>query len=140
MLREMDFVDDDWAALHWALGSTAAIGRQSLIQRLRNARDSDAWSLHGFKRRMPSVLIGVAAAAAILTLSIGADAAFAPSAWLDPSQGKLMDRLFIVGIPSAIYALCAGALWRSRRREAPGMVAAGAILVAHSIMCIVTYG
>jgi len=140
MLREMDFVDDDWAALCWALGSTVAISRRSLMQRLRNARDSDAWSVNGFRRWLPRVSVGIAAAAAILTLSIGALSTFAHSSWFDPSHGQLVDRVFIVAIPSAIYAFCAVALWRSRKREASGILAAGAILVAHSIMYFVTYG
>src|SRR5215469_14462939 len=39
MLRELDFIQGDWAALFWAFGSTAALCRHSVTNRLRTLGD-----------------------------------------------------------------------------------------------------
>jgi hypothetical protein len=53
MLREMDFVESDWTALLWALGSTTSLSRHSVSRQLnvRFARSSrEALSLRGVAR------------------------------------------------------------------------------------------
>ena len=73
MLRELDFVDNDWAALLWALGSTTAICRHSLIHRLKQRRGTpgpEPSSLRQFARSMTSVLSGMAVAGVVLTVSV----------------------------------------------------------------------
>jgi hypothetical protein len=35
MLRELDFIESDWAALLWALGSTTAISRHGVPRGLK---------------------------------------------------------------------------------------------------------
>jgi hypothetical protein len=128
VLREMDFVDGDWAALRWALGGVTTICRHSLLQRLGNWR----W--------LSSVLSGVAAAVVILSVSVLALVAVMRASPLAPNETKLAERLFIVVIPMALYLLGIVALWRARRRMAFGILAAGVILVAHAIAHFVTYG
>jgi hypothetical protein len=121
MLREMDFVDNDWAALLWALGSTTAICRE-------------AWSLQRVARWTASVLSGMAVAGVVLTISVMALVSLMRASWFEPSQGKLAEPLFVVVIPEAVYLLSAVALWRPQRRVACGILAAGAILITHSIV------
>jgi hypothetical protein len=139
MLREMDFVDNDWTALRWALGSTTAICGQSLIQRLSDCRDSDTRSSQGIKRSMVSVLCGIAAAAAILAASVTALATLTHGAGFEPSQRRLFGQLFVVAIPFAIYLLGALALRRARWRVSSGIFAAGSTLIAHTVIYIATY-
>jgi hypothetical protein len=106
MLREMDFVDNDWAALRWALGSTAAICRHSLIQQLTGRRHPTRVHIRPLDRRAPwmaPVLSGMAVAGVVLTVSVMVLSGLMRASWFEPSQGKLAERLFIVVIPEAVY-------------------------------------
>jgi len=133
MMREMDFVDSDWDALLWALGSTVALCRHSLIEQLRNRR----WSLQRNARVIASVLSGVAAAATVLIISMLTLQSIQRTSWYAPSQGRLVELLFAVVIPDALCLLGAVILWRTHRRLASGILAAGAALGAHSIIFFV---
>lgn len=140
MLREMDFVDNDWAALRWALGSTAALCKQSLIQTLKSWREGAAPNASSHVRRgrwIPSVVSGVAAAVVVLAISVLTLATLVRVSWLGPHQGTLAEPFFVVVIPDALCLLSAIALWRPQGRMASGMLAAGATLVAHSIIYFV---
>jgi hypothetical protein len=128
MLREMDFVNGDWAALRWALGSAAAIGRHSLIHKLSGWRG----------RWIPSVLSGMAVASMVLTISVAALFALTRTSWFEPNPGTLAELTFFVGIPETVYLLAAVALWRPQRRVACGILAVGAILITHSILHFMT--
>jgi hypothetical protein len=134
MLREMDFVESDWAALFWALGSTTAIVRHSLIQRLRDWRDRAG------RARITAVLSGMVVAALVWTISVLALSSLMRASWIAPTQNQLAERLFVVVIPEAVYLLVAVALWRPQRRVAWGILAAGAILFTHAVVHVVTYG
>jgi hypothetical protein len=143
MLREVDFVDSDWDALTWALGSTAAICRHSLLQRLTNWRRSagrDTWLPRRSARWISSVAPGMAVAVIIWAICVAVLSALEHTSWFAPSDVKVVERLFIIAIPEAVYLLGAVALWRRHRRAASGILAAGAILITHGIMHFVTYG
>lgn len=132
MLRELDFVPGEWAALFWALGSAATILRQAA-----------AGGLHWFtqliskqEERMNSKgkkAIGVASGA--LSALALAGCAFALL--------RLVDRLYpvlgiahqewthwltVIVIPEAVFISAAILLWRKR-----GPIAAGILLVAIAI-------
>jgi len=135
MLREMDFVDSNWAAVFWALGSTTAIFRHSLIQRLREWRDRAVRA-----RWMTAVLSGMAMAGVVWTVSLLSLSSLMRASWIAPSQDKLAERLFVIVIPEAVYLLTAVALWRPQRRVAWGILASGAVLITHAVVHFVTYG
>ena len=134
MLHEMDYVDSHWRAVFWALGSTTAIFRHSLLHRLRD------WRHRAGRARMTAVLSGMAAAALVWTISLLALSSLMQASWIAPSQDRLAERLFIVVIPEAVYLVVAVALWRPQRRVAWGILAAGAILFTHAVVHVVTYG
>jgi hypothetical protein len=139
MLREMDYVDDDWAALLWALGSTLALGRHFLSEQLRNWRERSA--REALSQRSPprivSALFGVAAAAMVLTISMLTLTTLRRTLWVEPDQARLVPLLFAVVIPDAVCLVGAVALWRPQSRIGSGILAAVAALGAHSIIYFV---
>ena len=105
MLRELDFVEGDWGALSWALGSTAALFRHSVGRQLET-----------IGKQAAGILSGVVAAATVLTLSVlgllllasllppGLQLGNGPVGWM-----------FVLVIPEAVFVVTAVRLWRSRR-------------------------
>jgi putative effector of murein hydrolase LrgA (UPF0299 family) len=143
MLREMDFVEDDWSAALWALGSTTTLCRYSLVQKLDaliHPMDG-AWSLYRVAKKIPAMLAGMIAAAAVLVICLLLLSSLLRASWLNPALARLFDRLLFVVIPEALYLAGAIALWRQRKAAmAIGIVAAGAILMAHAVVHFVTHG
>jgi hypothetical protein len=130
MMREMDCIDDDWAAMSWALGSTMALCRQSAIEHVRGLR-------HRRPTATQSVLLGIAAAAMVLMVSMSARTMVERMSWYAPSQGRQLALLFAVVIPDTLGLLGGIALWRPHGRVTSGILAAGAALGAHSILFFV---
>jgi hypothetical protein len=139
MLREMDYVDGDWAALFWALGSTVAVCRNSVTEHLRRRRERV--DREKFSRKpaswIVSVFAGVAAALVVLALSILTLTTVQRASSFDPGQAKLVRLLFAVVVPDAICLVGAIALWRTQRRRPSGILAACAAVGAHSILYFV---
>ena len=143
MLREVDFIESDWSALLWALGSTTVLWRHSISQQLRMRFDAsirEPLSLKGMAKRMPAMLSGIAVAGAVLVICILALSSLIHASWFEPGQGKLAERLLVVVAPEAVYVVGAVALWRRRKPLAVGILAAGAILIAHAIVHFATHG
>lgn len=137
MLREMDYAESDWDALRWALGSTAAVCRYSLIQRLNHWHSVAAAGAVSLRRHTSWVVplaFGVAAAAIVLAISAMALATLVQTSWLESSREKGAELLMVVAVPDAICALCAFLLWRVHKRVASGVLAAGVTLALHSII------
>lgn len=132
MLRELDFVPGEWAALFWALGSAAAILRHSVC----SWRQWLAWFKLQREERMDSKgrkAIGVASGA-ISALAL-AGCAFALLRLVDMlfpvlhiARTEWTHWLAAIFIPEAIFITAAIFLWRKR-----GPVAAGILLVAVAI-------
>lgn len=140
MIGEMDYIDDDWTALLWALGSTLALCRCSLIEHLRNLRNLPADEMSAQRKPTPlikSILSGVGVAVVVLMISMLALTTLQRTSWVEPSQARFVQLLFAVVIPDGLCLLAALALWRSQRRLASVILAAGAALGAHSIIYFV---
>jgi hypothetical protein len=136
MAREMDFVEDDWSAALWALGSTTALCRYSLAQQL----DRAAWSLQGAAKKTPAMLSGMVAAGVVVAGCGLLLSSILHASWFNPALGKLVDRLLIVVVPEALYLAGSIALWKQRKPVAVGILAGGAILIAHAFVHFVTRG
>jgi hypothetical protein len=141
MLREMDFVENDWSALSWALGSGKALCRFSLLQEAKSFLDRAHRELSGkaMIRRMPTMLLGFTIAAAVLSLCTMTLARLSHISWFDPMYYKIADRLLFVVVPVALYLVSAAALWRRRRSIAVGILTAGVILITHVIVHYATH-
>ena len=140
MIGEMDHIDDDWAALLWALGGTLALCRISLTEHLRNLRNILADKVptqRGATHLIKSILSGVGAAGVLLIISMLTLTTLQRTYWVEPSQVRFAQLLFAVVVPDGLCLLAALALWRPQRRLTSGIIAAGAALGAHSIIFFV---
>jgi len=135
MLRENDFVEGDWPALRWALGSMAALCRYSISIELEALhRKCRELSLKRVAAGMLPLLSGAATALIFLSICVVAFSALLHASWFDPAQRKLADRLLIVAVPETAYLFGILALWRRRKTFAVGLLASGVLLMAHAIM------
>jgi hypothetical protein len=135
MLREGDFVEGEWPAVRWALGSMAALCRYSISLELRNLhRQCRELSLKRIAAGMLPLFSGAAAALVFLSICVAAFSALLHASWFDHAQQKLADRLFIVAIPETAYLACILALWRRRKIFAVGLLASAVLLMAHAIV------
>jgi hypothetical protein len=140
MLRELDFIESDWAALRWALGSTAAICRHSL-------REWRAWfkgrgreeetTMKDTAMKVVGVLFGVLIAVAVM--GAGAFAVhgvlfhFFPALdhrgvpWPVWTLALILEALLVVGTVK---------LWKKRRPMAIGILLATIIFGTHFVIHI----
>jgi len=141
MLREMDFVEGNWEALLWALGSIMVLGRNSISRGLRSWFDRNfiGRSSRTMTARITSLASGILIGAAVLAVCIVAFVSLVHASWFEPAYGKLADRLLIVVVPETIYLAGALALWRQRKPMAVGVLVAGVILIAHAAMHFITH-
>jgi hypothetical protein len=133
MLRELDFIGDDWAALFWALGSAAAICRHA-------AGDWRNW----FKRRKnqevqmnctgkKAVGVGMGALSALALVGC-AFAILRITDLLYPQLGLAhgWNRwLAVLVVPELIFIVAAVALWRKRGPVAAGILTIGLMMGLH---------
>lgn len=118
MRNEMRFIASDWAALLWALGSSAAILRTSPT----------------FGKNIGSAFFGIGIASALaagwMAVIAGAFTFFKPYAEQTPRLGWAA----VILVAIAIYLVFAARLWRTRRPAAIGLLVAGAIFSAHFVL------
>jgi hypothetical protein len=140
MLRELDFIEGDWAALFWALGSTTAIFRHA-------GRSVWVWfgrqfgfkedRMNNFQQRAVGVIsgIGITVAVTILLMILIhlSDHFFNFADWMPKivmSMSVLAELLFV----GAVIAL-----WRKRRPMAVGILFTAILLGTHFAMYMSTH-
>jgi hypothetical protein len=138
MLRELDFIENDWSALHWALGSTTALFKNSLHGQLRiwfqqYAGQTRGPRLKNIRRTTATVFSGVIIAGSILTVCVyGLSrlmAALSPH-W-QSGHSVLAGWLPVLVVPETAYFVTAAALWRQRRTLAAGILLGALVLIVH---------
>ena len=143
MLRELDFIERDWAALLWAFGSTAALCRYSVTSQLRSLgdrRSEEVFQLKGIAKKTTGIVSGVVVAGTVLALCVGILIGLIRFASWQQASGRLADRLLIVVIPETIYAVGIITLWRRRKTVALGILLAGMIIMTHEVIHFATHG
>jgi len=141
VLRELDFIDSDWASLWWALGGTTAVLKHSLSiaarSWVRNQMDHRGeWSLKNVGKKVARLASGVAISAALLAVSIVGVARLLSAV----ISARTLERLHWLGwlpilvIPEGIFAIAAIALWRKRRDIASGIVLGAVALGVHVVV------
>jgi len=143
MLRELDFIQGDWAALFWAFGSTAALCRHSVRSRLRTLGDwhfNETFQIKRIAKKTTGIVSGVVGAGTVLALCVGILIGIIRFASLQQENGRLADRLLIVVIPETLYVVGIITLWRRRKSVALGILLTGVILVTHAIIHFATHG
>jgi hypothetical protein len=143
MLRELDFIQGDWAALFWAFGSTAALCRHSVTSRLRTLGDwhfNETFQIKRIAKKTTGIVSGVFVAGTVLALCVGILIGLIRFASWQQANGRLADRLLIVVIPETLYVVGIITLWRRRKSVALGILLAGVILVTHAIIHFANHG
>ncbi len=132
MLRELDFVPGEWAALLWALGSVTAIARHAGRNWMHGIKQPETHQEKSMNSKAKKA-VGIASGAISAVLLTGC--AFALLRIMDLlfpglkiAQTEWTHWLTIIVIPEAIFIVAAIALWRRR-----GPVAVGILLTAIAI-------
>jgi hypothetical protein len=89
---------------------------------------------------VPAILLGIAVAAAVLTVCVIAFSSLVHASWFQPEHARLADRLFVVVVPETFYVASVWVLWRQKKAVALGILVAGVILITHAIVHFATHG
>ena len=146
MLRELDFIDSDWASLWWALGGTTAVLKHSISITARNwlRKEMDRrgeWTLKNVGKKVGGLASGVAISAGLLAVSIVGVARLLSAV----ISARTFEHLHWLGwlpvlvIPEGVFAIAAIALWRKRRDMARGIVLGAVALGVHVIVYVTTH-
>ncbi len=138
MLRELDFIESDWAALRWALGSTAAICRHS-------AREWKTWfkgrdreeetTMKDTAIKVVGVLLGVCIAVGVM--AVGALGVHGVIFRIFPglAHGAVPWPVWIVSLlVEALLVVGAVKLWQKRRPMAVGILLTAVVFATHFVM------
>jgi hypothetical protein len=147
MVRELDFVESDWSALLWALGSTTALFRHSVPRRFRALLEKRLGAARGervknIRKITTGIFFGVVIATAVLTVSFIGLLQTASLLFPEWRAGhiRIVEWLAIVGVPEAAFMATAQALWRRKRFMAAGVLLAAIALMTHAIIHGLTHG
>jgi cytochrome bd-type quinol oxidase subunit 2 len=143
MLRELDFIESDWAALLWALGSTAVIFGHSLPRAFRawleKRREQNQGSRkESIGKKAAGVTAGIVIVLAVTSLAFALvrQLFYAFPAW---DLGSMPWWVAMIVIPEIIFVVTAVALWRKRRSVATGILLSGIVLVVHFVVHAATH-
>lgn len=130
MLSELDFIENDWAALWWALGSVTAVCRHSAgcmwFRRQKGEKMND------LGKKTVGLLSGMGIAFAVLLIAFGlliGTSVIAPSLRIDRLEWTHIVAMIV--IPDAIFVTGAILLWRKRTPMAAGMLLTGVLMAVH---------
>lgn len=138
MLRELDYIPGEWESLFWALGSVAAIFRQSacaLRAWLLKLPAPQEKHMNSTTRKTLGVLTGMGLALALAFTAFGIIVflnLLFPALHLDRIEWTHV--LFIVILPEIIFVAAAIRLWRTRTPIAAGILITAVALATHVLM------
>ncbi len=140
MLRELDFIEGDWAALFWALGSVAAIfrqcGRELVLIGLGRREDAD---MKETGKNVGWVFLGVVISALLVVCAAGV---FHLAAYFYPPMMQSVPWptwLVVFLLPEVLFVVGTVRLWRKRKPMAVGILLAAVIFATHFAMHIVSH-
>lgn len=143
MLRELDFVESDWAALFWALGCTFAIFKHFVPRRLkarfgRESGSEEASTMKEIAKKAASIATGAGVGAALVLIAFGIVYLlfYLFPAW---DLGPFPWWVAVVVIPEIIFIVSVVALWRKRRYMAVGILLLAITLATHFIVHVATH-
>jgi hypothetical protein len=132
MLRELDFVEGDWAALLWALGSTTAILRHAAtVWRVwLNRKSNKETGMNNTGKKALGVGLGMLSALALVGCAFAVlriVGALFPG--LEHSPWAYW--LAVLAVPEAIFVAATVMLWRKRGPVAAGILAMALVMALH---------
>jgi hypothetical protein len=144
MLSELDYIESDWAALFWALGSARAIFKYSIPRQLHTwlgtRSNEEEGMLKHMRRTAAGTLAGIGIAVGVLVAAFGLVRLLLvifPASTLKGVESVQM--LAVIVVPETIFVVAAVALWRKRRPMAVGLVLSAVTLVAHVVVHLTTH-
>lgn len=134
MLGELAYIDDDWDALRWALGSVAALVRCTAARRL--AASAACLTFDHVRRTTFWLLSGTISATILMALCLLVLANLPHMSWRHLVFASELDRVMVVAGLEAICLALAVGFRHQHRSAAAGALVAGMVLFLH----VVTYG
>lgn len=143
MLAELDFIEGDWPALLWALGSAAAIARHAAA----NCRSWLSNTKHPKEEKMESTgkkTVGVLSGAGLaLLLAFAGMGIVQFIGFIFPDSGvehmQWPHFLGAIVIPEIVFVISAIVLWRKRPPVALGILLMGAAIGVHVAVHFATH-
>jgi len=143
MLAELDFIDGDWSALFWALGSATAIARHAA----GNWRNWFSNTKHPKEEKMESTgkkTVGVLSGAGLaLLLAFAGMGLVQFLGFMFPDSGiehmQWPHFLGAIVIPEIVFVISAILLWRKRPPVAVGILLMGAAIGVHVAVHFATH-
>jgi len=143
MLGELDFIENDWDALLWALGSTTAIFRHSgrrIWVWLGRQFGYEEGRMNDFQKRAIGVISGVGIAAGVticfMVLVHGSAHVFGFS----DSPWMMRFAMLMAVVMEVLLVVTVIALWRKRRPMAVGILFTAILLGTHFVMHLASHG
>jgi hypothetical protein len=136
MLHELEAIECDWAALHWAIGGVSAIVQASAGACWRSLKQSLFYKEQTVNNLVAKKAAGAAVGMALaLGLSLCAFGLYALSVYLFPSleAGRVpwVAWLAVIALPEAMFVAIVVGRWRKNRSMALGVTAFGIVLAVH---------
>jgi hypothetical protein len=132
MLRELDFIDGEWTALFWALGSMAAILRHSagVVWAWLKRKTNEEVGMNTTGKKALGVTLGIVSA---LMLVGCAFAVLRIIGLLFPSlnHSPWAYWIAVLALPEAAFVAATILLWRERGPIAAGVLATGLVIALH---------
>ena len=144
MLREMECITTDWAALRWAFGSTSAIFRYSIERACRDERcDNSSYGLlKAVGKAVGALALAVAFCVGVLAvciLSLTRVSTLLFPEW-HLAQMPWARCMSVLGMPETIFVIAAALLWRKRKTVSAGILACAVTLATHFILYVSAHG
>lgn len=140
MLRELDFIPGEWAALLWALGSAAAIVRHGCLNLFKSPQAHQEKPMNPTGKRAIGFASGAISALLLAFATFGlmflADYLFPQ---LGIARKEWTHFLIAIVLPEAIFITAAVALWRRRRPAAMGILLTAAAIGVHVVIHVAAH-
>jgi hypothetical protein len=131
MLRELDFIEGDWAALFWAIGSTTAILRRAAsVWRLWFKNKTMEGRMNNKGKKALGVGLGMLSALALVGCAL-ATLRIAGLVFPGLDHSPWAYWLAVMAIPEAIFVAATVMLWRKKGPVAAGILATALVVALH---------
>lgn len=134
MLQELEFIEGDWEALFWALGSTTAVFRHAggrVWVGVARQFGYEEGRMNDFQKRAVGVISGVGIAVGVticfMVLTHGSAHVFG----FDDSPWMMKFALLMATVMEVLFVATVIALWRKRRSMAVGILLTAIFLGTH---------
>jgi hypothetical protein len=131
MLRELDFIEGEWAALFWAIGSTTAILRHAAaVWRAWLNGTTKEGRMNSKGKKALAVGLGMLSALALVGCAF-AVLRIAGVIFPGLEHSPWAYWLAVMAIPEAIFAAATVMLWRRKGPVAAGILATALVMALH---------